>query len=270
MLARSGRLPQLTQTTGRPRAAPAPAAGAAAARSARGRARSRGRGGRPSRRRVQKSFCMSMTMSTVRPRSSGDVLRRGGQRERPRRRRRRSPCRPGPCPRASGSAARCRGDAGVVALAHRSRPRQASIRSSRPARLPTATRRPSSRSVFDAIDDGQEVIPGERPDLAREAAGAVGDQQLGFAVAAGIEQHVAGGGKAGVVLEADAEVEVAQRNPAPPRRSSARGSAVAGRAAAGGRRRRCAARRDGTSPANVKPAALMRTSAEPAGRAHRT
>src|SRR5690349_881936 len=58
------------------------------------------------------------------------------------------------------------------------------------------------------------MVAGQLAELAGEAARAIGEQQLGLAVAAGIPQQLAGGRVAGVVLVADAECEIAQRNPA--------------------------------------------------------
>src|SRR5712692_9564362 len=62
--------------------------------------------------------------------------------------------------------------------------------------------------------DGEEVIAGELADLAGETGRAVREEDLGLAEAAGIEQDLAGRGMAGMVLIADAEVVVAERDPA--------------------------------------------------------
>ena len=49
--------------------------------------------------------------------------------------------------------------------------------------------------------------------LAGEAAASIGQDDLGLAVAARIEQDVSDRRMAGVILEADAELEFAQRDP---------------------------------------------------------
>jgi hypothetical protein len=109
-------------------------------------------------------------------------------------------------------------------------------RTARPARLPTA---PCAQfaQVLAPFDHGQEVVARQLPQLAGETAGAVGQDDLGLAVAAGVEQDVARRRVAGGVLEADrlGRRARAPSRPAAPsslRRSSARGSASAGRAAA--------------------------------------
>jgi hypothetical protein len=67
--------------------------------------------------------------------------------------------------------------------------------------------------ILIPFDDCQEMISGKLTHLRREAAGAVGEQDLRLAVAPRIEKHLSGGGIAGGVLETDAEVKVPQRNP---------------------------------------------------------
>src|SRR4051794_15490094 len=67
--------------------------------------------------------------------------------------------------------------------------------------------------VLVALDDSEEVVAGELADDAREQAAAVRQQDLGLAEAARVEQDLAGRGVARVVLEADADVELAQRDP---------------------------------------------------------
>src|SRR3954467_5586586 len=67
--------------------------------------------------------------------------------------------------------------------------------------------------VLVALDDREEVVAGELADDAREEAPAVREQDLGLAEAAGVEQDLAGRGVARVVLEADADVELAERDP---------------------------------------------------------
>src|SRR5208282_2730108 len=55
---------------------------------------------------------------------------------------------------------------------------------------------------------------GELADLAREAHAAVGEEDFRLADAAGIKEDIAGCGKARVVLERQAEIELAERDPA--------------------------------------------------------
>ena len=57
------------------------------------------------------------------------------------------------------------------------------------------------------------MVAGELADLAGEMHPAIGEQDLGLADAAGIEDDLAGRGVAGVVLVADAEIELAERHP---------------------------------------------------------
>src|SRR5579871_1813396 len=68
--------------------------------------------------------------------------------------------------------------------------------------------------VLVAGDDRQEVVAGQLTHLAGEARPAVGEENFGFAESAWIEEHLAGRGMAGVVLEVDVELEVTQGNPA--------------------------------------------------------
>src|SRR5579862_7636721 len=65
-----------------------------------------------------------------------------------------------------------------------------------------------------AFDDREEMVACELSHLARKAAAAVGQQYLGLAVAARIEQDVAHRRVAGVVLEVHAQLELAERDPA--------------------------------------------------------
>src|SRR5262249_23780375 len=67
---------------------------------------------------------------------------------------------------------------------------------------------------FPPRDDGEEVVARELPQFAGEAACAVGEEDLRLAVAAGVEKNLARRGMAGVILIADVELEVAERNPA--------------------------------------------------------
>src|SRR4030081_1975110 len=59
------------------------------------------------------------------------------------------------------------------------------------------------------------MVAGELAHLAGEMHAAIGEQNLGFADAAGIEDDLAGRGIAGVVLVRDAEIEIAKRHPDP-------------------------------------------------------
>ena len=64
-----------------------------------------------------------------------------------------------------------------------------------------------------AGNDGEKVISGELADFAGEAGGAVGEENFGFAEATRVEQELTDAGMAGVILEGDAEIEVAQGYP---------------------------------------------------------
>src|SRR5215217_1492040 len=57
------------------------------------------------------------------------------------------------------------------------------------------------------------MVSGQLTHLGREAAGAVGEQDLGLAIASGIKKDLPRSGIARRVLEADAKVEVSQWNP---------------------------------------------------------
>src|SRR3979411_800084 len=59
------------------------------------------------------------------------------------------------------------------------------------------------------------MIAGELAHLAGEMHAAIGQQDFGFADAAGIKNDLAGRGIAGVVLVRDAEIEIAERHPDP-------------------------------------------------------
>ena len=58
------------------------------------------------------------------------------------------------------------------------------------------------------------MVAGKLSDLARESHPAIGEQDLGLADAAGIEDEFARCGEACVVLVAEAEIEIAERDPA--------------------------------------------------------
>src|SRR6185312_2899227 len=68
--------------------------------------------------------------------------------------------------------------------------------------------------VLAAFDDRREVVAGERPRLAREADVPVREQDLGLADAARIEDELTRVRVARCVLRADADVEVAEGDPA--------------------------------------------------------
>src|SRR5829696_5948637 len=67
--------------------------------------------------------------------------------------------------------------------------------------------------VLQPRGQGDEMIAGELAHLAREVHAAIGQQDFGFADAAGIKNDLAGRGIAGVVLVGDAEIEIAERHP---------------------------------------------------------
>src|SRR5919112_3615921 len=67
--------------------------------------------------------------------------------------------------------------------------------------------------LLEPLDDGEEMIAGELARLAGEANRAIGEEDLGLAHAARIEDQLPGGGEARGVLVADAEVEVSKRHP---------------------------------------------------------
>src|SRR6185369_5612713 len=67
--------------------------------------------------------------------------------------------------------------------------------------------------VLQPRGQSDEVVAGELAHLAREMQAAIGQQDFGFADAAGIKDNLAGRGIAGVVLVGDAEIEIAERHP---------------------------------------------------------
>ncbi len=67
--------------------------------------------------------------------------------------------------------------------------------------------------VVVAFDNGEEMISGELAHLRGETARTVGEQDFRLAEASWVEQHLTRCWIAGRVFEADAEVEVAERNP---------------------------------------------------------
>src|SRR5581483_9989344 len=67
--------------------------------------------------------------------------------------------------------------------------------------------------ALPSLDDGREVVAGERARLRGERAVAVREEQLRLADAAGVEQQLAGSRVAGGVLGADAELADAPRYP---------------------------------------------------------
>ena len=74
--------------------------------------------------------------------------------------------------------------------------------------------RPTSGKLRAALLDREEVVAGQRAVHAREARGAVREQDLGLADPGGIEEQRAGRGLARRVLRAHPQVEVAERDPA--------------------------------------------------------
>ena len=73
---------------------------------------------------------------------------------------------------------------------------------------------PELAQVLVPLDDRREVVSRERARLARERDVAVGEQELGLADAARVEDQLAGARVARRVLGADSDVEVAHRDPA--------------------------------------------------------
>src|ERR1700679_1288418 len=69
--------------------------------------------------------------------------------------------------------------------------------------------------LIAAFNDRQKMISRELTDLAGETHIAVGEQDLGFADAAGIEDDLTRRRIAGVVLVAQPKIEIAKRDPAP-------------------------------------------------------
>src|ERR1039457_5336860 len=67
--------------------------------------------------------------------------------------------------------------------------------------------------LVEAGGDGEEMVAGELSDLAREMHAAIGQKDLGFADAARVDDHMAGGRKAGVVFVRQSKVELPERNP---------------------------------------------------------
>lgn len=59
------------------------------------------------------------------------------------------------------------------------------------------------------------MIAGELAHLAGEVHAAIGEQNLGFADPAGIENDLAGRGIAGVIFKADAKIKITERHPDP-------------------------------------------------------
>src|SRR3954449_7656798 len=71
------------------------------------------------------------------------------------------------------------------------------------------------RQPIEAGCQGDKMVSGELTHLAREMHPAIGQENLGFADAAGIKDNLARRGIAGVVFIADAEIEIAERQPDP-------------------------------------------------------
>ena len=69
--------------------------------------------------------------------------------------------------------------------------------------------------MFATIDDGEKVVTCQLSDFAGKTGTSIGKEDLRLAIATGIEQYLAGGGMAGMVLEeADAEIAISKRDPA--------------------------------------------------------
>src|SRR5262249_21486963 len=68
--------------------------------------------------------------------------------------------------------------------------------------------------MLGSLDDGQEVIASQLSDLAAESHAAIGQQDLGLANAAGMEEELTRDGVARRVLVAEAEVKSTEWDPA--------------------------------------------------------
>src|SRR5215212_1504745 len=68
--------------------------------------------------------------------------------------------------------------------------------------------------LLQSFDNGQKMVAGELADLAREPGGAIGEQDLGLADPAGMQQYLARRRIARRILVADPEIERAERDPA--------------------------------------------------------
>src|SRR5947207_688725 len=73
---------------------------------------------------------------------------------------------------------------------------------------------PQVAQLLATLDDGQEVVARQLAKLAGKHCRAIREQQLSLAEAAGVPQHLARRRVAGVILEANAQRELAQRYPA--------------------------------------------------------
>src|SRR6476619_2150972 len=67
--------------------------------------------------------------------------------------------------------------------------------------------------MLEALDHGEKVVPGELAADTAETAAAVREQELRLAVAARVEQHLAGRGVARVVLELEPGLRLPERDP---------------------------------------------------------
>src|ERR1700740_1192113 len=67
---------------------------------------------------------------------------------------------------------------------------------------------PEGVDVFETFGQREEVVARQRAGFRGEAHIAVGEQELGLAHPAGIEDDLAGCRVAGIVLEADGEIQV--------------------------------------------------------------
>src|ERR1051325_1977243 len=68
--------------------------------------------------------------------------------------------------------------------------------------------------LLQPLDHSEKMVAGERADLARKPRCAIGEQNLGLADPAGVEQDLSRRGVARRILVTDAEVEIAERDPA--------------------------------------------------------
>src|SRR4029077_5839611 len=74
--------------------------------------------------------------------------------------------------------------------------------------------RPELAQLLGPFDDRREVVSCQHAGFAREMSRAVGEEDLGLADAAGVEEQFAGVRVAGRVLGPDPDVQLTERNPA--------------------------------------------------------
>src|SRR6185312_15404616 len=72
---------------------------------------------------------------------------------------------------------------------------------------------PEFGQLVEVRRQGDEMVAGELAELAGEMDAAIGEQDLGLADAAGIEDHLARRGVGGMILIPDAELQIAEGYP---------------------------------------------------------